>query len=181
MKMHPDSRCEAATSIEVDVLRLQPRALSLLFRMTCNVTGLRVPTATITARSDGLWRHTCFEVFLRGPQGLAYYELNFSPSTQWAAYRFNDYRSGMSIAHEIGASDIKVHANEECFELQTSVVLNNQPAILPSGEPWHLGLSAVVEERSGRLSYWALRHPPGKPDFHHSDCFAHELAATLQS
>jgi hypothetical protein len=25
-----------------------------------------------------------------------------------------------------------------------------------------------------------LAHPPGKPDFHHSDCFALELPATVR-
>jgi len=33
----------------------------------------------------------------------------------------------------------------------------------------------VIEETSGRLSYWALAHPSGKPDFHHADCFACEI------
>ena len=40
-----------------------------------------------------------------------------------------------------------------------------------------IGLSAVLEEKDGTKSYWALRHPPGKPDFHHPDCFALELPA----
>jgi hypothetical protein len=35
-----------------------------------------------------------------------------------------------------------------------------------------LALSAVIEEVDGALSYWALRHAPGKPDFHHRDTFA---------
>ena len=39
----------------------------------------------------------------------------------------------------------------------------------------HLGLSAVIEGADGSLSYWALVHPPGKPDFHNADCFALEL------
>lgn len=42
-----------------------------------------------------------------------------------------------------------------------------------------VGLSAVIEERRGAKSYWALAHPAGKPDFHHSDCFALELPAAL--
>ena len=33
----------------------------------------------------------------------------------------------------------------------------------------------VIEEINGRKSYWALKHPAGKPDFHHPDCFALEL------
>ena len=46
-----------------------------------------------------------------------------------------------------------------------------------SGDPLHIGLSAVIEEEGGRKSYWALAHPPGPPDFHHPDCFTLELAA----
>jgi hypothetical protein len=37
-----------------------------------------------------------------------------------------------------------------------------------------LGLTAVVEEENGRLSYWALKHPPGKPDFHSPEGFVLE-------
>jgi hypothetical protein len=29
-----------------------------------------------------------------------------------------------------------------------------------------LALSAVIEEAGGAKSYWALAHPPGRPDFH---------------
>ena len=50
-------------------------------------------------------------------------------------------------------------------------------AVELDGAPWRIGLSAVIEERHGRKSYWALAHPPGKPDFHHDDCFAIELPA----
>jgi hypothetical protein len=39
-----------------------------------------------------------------------------------------------------------------------------------------LALSAVVEEHDGTLSYWALKHPPGRPDFHHADGYALDLA-----
>jgi hypothetical protein len=42
-------------------------------------------------------------------------------------------------------------------------------------EPWRLGVSAVIEESDGAKSYWALKHAPGKPDFHHADSFAYEL------
>jgi hypothetical protein len=38
-----------------------------------------------------------------------------------------------------------------------------------------LGLSAVIEESNGVLSYWALKHPPGNPDFHHPDAFVLEV------
>jgi hypothetical protein len=40
---------------------------------------------------------------------------------------------------------------------------------------WQLGLTAVVEAADGSLSYWALRHPVARPDFHHRDGFAQTL------
>jgi len=39
-----------------------------------------------------------------------------------------------------------------------------------------MGLSVVVEQEDGGLAYWALKHAPGRPDFHHRDAFALELA-----
>ena len=40
---------------------------------------------------------------------------------------------------------------------------------------------AVVEESDGTRSYWALKHPPGRPDFHHAAAYALDLAATVPS
>ena len=124
---------------------------------------------------DELWRHTCFEAFVRASSGAEYYEFNFAPSTQWAAYRFSEYRSGMSVVAEAGAPSIEVQSGHNRCTLQASLKLDRLSA-LPRDTPWRLGLSAVVEDMSGCLSYWALTHPPGKPDFHHIDCFAHEFS-----
>ena len=62
-----------------------------------------------------------------------------------------------------------------CYTLQASLELDRL-SDLPRDAAWRLGLAAVIEETSGRKSYWALAHPPGKPDFHHPDCFAHEFS-----
>jgi hypothetical protein len=37
-------------------------------------------------------------------------------------------------------------------------------------------LSAVIEAADGTISYWALKHPSDRPDFHHADSFAIQLA-----
>lgn len=47
---------------------------------------------------------------------------------------------------------------------------------IPSGA-MNMGLSAVIEERDGTKSYWALAHAPGSPDFHNRDCFIATLPA----
>jgi len=171
LKRHPDSLCKAVTDIALDVA--QPRAGSLLlcYAVTGNIAGLILPAVTVPARADELWRHTCFEAFVRSALDGSYYELNFAPSTEWAAYQFSGYRTGMRVADEIGAPKIEVASTPERFTLQTTVAMSE----LAGSSRWQLGLSAVIEEANGRKSFWALAHPPGKPDFHHSDCFAGEL------
>ena len=174
LRLHPDSLCFAATQIEADVAR--PHAGSLVFSyfVTGKIGDLRIPPVVSPARTDELWRHTCFEAFVGTAANAAYYEFNFGPSTQWAAYRFSGYRSGMRVATEISAPRIDVQSSPECYTLQAALALDGLSG-LPRDAPWRLGLSAVIEETSGNRSYWALANPPGKPDFHHSDCFAHEF------
>lgn len=125
------------------------------------------PSPAPPVRTDGLWQATCFELFVK-PEGQAgYLEFNFSPSGAWAAYAFDGYRTGMRNIEITGPVIQRIDGG-------ISVSLDLPP--LPQG-PWHVGLSAIIEEHGGAKSYWALAHPPGKPDFHHADCFALELPA----
>ena len=170
LRLHPDSHCAAATRIEADVARPHPGGLILSYVVSGRISDLRTPPIVAAARADELWRHTCFEAFVRPSAGPGYYEFNFSPSTQWAAYRFDSYRSGMRVATEIGAPRIEVRSTADSYTLQAALELDG------ISFPLHLGLSAVLEETNGRKSYWALAHRPGKPDFHHSDCFTLEFS-----
>jgi hypothetical protein len=168
--LHPDSHCAAATRIEADIARPRAGSLILSYVVSGRTSDLRLPPVVAAARADALWRHTCFEAFVRPSTGPAYYEFNFSPSTQWAAYQFSGYRSGMHVATEISAPRIEARSSAATYTLQAALEFDELSS------PLHLGLSAVLEETNGRKSYWALAHPPGKPDFHHADCFALELS-----
>jgi hypothetical protein len=179
LRLHPDSRNAAAARIEVGIDRSNS-SLVLSYVLTGKMDDIRMPPVTAPARSDDLWRHTCFEAFIGASSGAAYYEFNFSPSTQWAAYRFTSHRSEMRVADEIVAPAIEVRPGSGAYTLQASLELGRLSA-LPSESVWRLGLSAVIEETGGGQSYWALAHPPGPPDFHHADCFTHELSPARQS
>jgi len=176
LRRHPDTPCPAVSRIEVGAERAVDGRLVLRFVVAGETGALRIPAATAPARADALWRHTCFEAFVRKPAEASYYEFNLAPSRQWAAYRFDDYRQGMRLASGFGAPSIEVQAEPGCFTLLATLEMATLPGV-PRDEPWQLGLSAVIEEMSGRTSYWALAHPPGRPDFHHGDCFAIALAA----
>lgn len=176
LKLHPEWHCDAATRVEVELARTQPTGLALHYLVWGRVGELRLPPVATPERVDGLWQHTCFEAFIQAPSSIAYYEFNVAPSKQWAAYRFEGYRRGMHIADEFHAPRIDIRANSTCYEL---ILLLELGALrdLPGDTSWRVGLSAVIEEASGNRSYWALEHPRGKPDFHHPECFAHEIAA----
>ena len=133
---------------------------------------LVVPAAQAPSRTDGLWQTTCFELFLRPRQGESYVEFNFSPSGQWAAYGFDGYRAGMHDLELRGNPRVKSERMGDDFGLEVELDLAGV-----SPELCRMSLSAVIEARDGRKSYWAIAHPPGKPDFHHPDCFARELPA----
>jgi hypothetical protein len=170
LRLHPDSHCDAVAAIDVSIARPRRNTLVLTYVVNGTIEALALPKVVKPARTGELWQHTCFEAFIRPAAGDAYYEFNFSPSTQWAAYRFDGYRSGMAVASEIAAPKFELRTGANSLTLQTSLQLE----ALPSPK-WRLGLSAVIEETNGGKSYWALAHPPGKPDFHHADCFALEL------
>ena len=55
-----------------------------------------LPALAGKRRADGLWRRTCFELFLQSPGREAYVEMNLSPDEGWAAYDFVRYRDGMT-------------------------------------------------------------------------------------
>jgi hypothetical protein len=175
LQLHPDCRCAAVTRITAEAVR-RGGVLSLRYAVSGDMRGLRLPPPAAHSRADGLWQHTCFEAFIRPAAGDGYCEFNLSPSTQWAAYVFDTYRDGMRPLNGLAAPPIKTLTDGGRFELRSTLALDGL-AELPGDAPWTLGLSAVIEEPDGNKSWWALAHPPGRPDFHHSDCFVLELPA----
>lgn len=167
---HPHTQVSPIASIAVDVTRDGSR-LTLAYQVTGGIPDLLLPEPAAHERIDGLWRHTCLEAFLRPQPGDAYVELNLSPSTQWALYRFAGYRHGMT-GPDMEPPSIRTEIAADRLTLDVSIDLD---AVLPRDATWCLGLAAVIEELGGGKSYWALAHPSGPPDFHHQHCFTLQL------
>jgi len=150
--------------------------LSFSYTLEGELEDLRIPPPVPPRRTDGLWQSTCFEAFLQAsPSSPTYYEFNFSPSGEWAAYRFAGYREGMEPVKPFEAPRIILRQKANRLELDVRVGLSGVPAPGEGGE-CRLALSAVIEDLQGGRSYWAVAHPPGKPDFHHPGSFAVKLA-----
>ncbi|PWT74148.1 MAG: hypothetical protein C5B46_04530 [Proteobacteria bacterium] len=167
---HPFSRWHWVSRARVQVDRPTASKLELRYFIEGDVEQMLLPARAPQSRADGLWQHTCFEVFIEAGSGSAYYELNFSPSTRWAAYRFDGYRQGMTQVSDARAPDISVHQTRDRFMLAVAVDLDHLRD-LPRTAALRLALAAVVEDVDHRISYWALAHAPGKPDFHRAEGF----------
>lgn len=144
-------------------------SLWLTYLIEAPAEKLIIPKPAKPRRTDGLWQTTCLEMFVAG-DGESYSEFNFSPSGEWAAYGFAEYRGTPEPTYFDKPPEAHFHDERHYWMLSAGVHW-----AVPAGA--RIGLSAVIEETDGTKSYWALRHPPGRPDFHHPDCFALTLGA----
>ncbi len=148
--------------------------LLVSYCLEADLKRLRIAPPTMPRFTDELWRHTCFELFV-GRQGeMPYLEFNFSPSGQWAVYAFTRYRERMpleTLVGEAGAPEVTVKQSAHALQLSAVARLGGWS---PAGQ-FRVGISAVLENIEGALSYWALEHPGPQPDFHHPDAWVLEL------
>jgi hypothetical protein len=165
---HPDTPASAVESVTVFAKRTAEE-LWLRYQAECELNALNLPGPLEPDRCDELWQTTCFEVFIAdaGKDSAGYAEFNFAPSSQWAAYHFDSYRENMTALEMAVVPEILLDVSESHFALEVTVPMN--------GSGQRLAISAVIEETDGTKSYWALAHPPGKPDFHATACFAATL------
>ncbi len=199
LRCHPDTPCGPLSGIEVEVVRVRALKLQIRYVLVGNWRKVRLKLRP-QDKGDELWRHTCFEAFVRVGGEEGYLEYNLAPTGDFAAWRFDRYREGMAPAKEVGLSILDTQRRWEPLDKDRRTLLKQagfdtlerfEPSFyslkaelsfsnamgLAVAEPWQVGLSTVVEEMNGRISYWALAHPSGKPDFHHPDCFALKLPA----
>lgn len=178
---HPAVPGPAGLAVAVDRMPADDpaRPLRLRYRVLGDPAALRWPAPLppgVAPRQDGLWRHTCFEAFIAGPaaSGTAYREFNFAPSGAWAAYRFDGYRAGMRPEPLAVEPRIVAQRMADGAALEVAIAW---PALPDHAAPrrLRLGLTAVLEAADGSLSYWALRHPAERPDFHNDGGFQLEV------
>lgn len=170
LRPHPSHAGGAIDRIVAAVaLELRRSKLRFRFRAEGDISRLTVPAREAARRADGLWQHTCFETFLRADADDGYHELNFSPSGAWAAYRFSGRRAGME-SPALPAPGIELACRAEVLEMSATVAFGSLTSLARSSLI-HVGLAAVIEERDGSLSYWALAHCAARPDFHDPKTF----------
>ena len=148
----------------------RPDLLRIDYRATDPECAILWPAPAV-GRADNLWQHSCFEAFIGTTTTSAYAEYNLASSGAWAAYVFDDYRSGM---RELALAAPPLITQSAPGHWTAELDLGGLAALIGPA-PWRLAITAVIEATDGSRSYWSLAHPIGKPDFHHADCFAARL------
>jgi hypothetical protein len=171
---HPCAPSRWVRTVQARLSEADDGGLAITYSLEGDVSRLCLPVPCAPGRVDGLWQHTCFEAFISVKGAPVYHEFNFSPSGQWAAYAFKGYRDSAPLLPD---PNPKIKSRILGNRLELDALIDRSCLPPTSAETSILfGLSAVIEEDDGVLSYWALRHPSTRPDFHHPDSFILELS-----
>ena len=139
--------------------------LRLAYTVRGNIAALRIASAATPGPANGLWQQTCLEAFAAADGDSAYREFNFSPSGQWAIFRFASERIRATPAS--GVEDAPMTHTKASADRLTLTAELPWTTLPENALVLHMAVSAVIEEVDGRFSYWALHHPVQHPDFHH--------------
>ncbi len=167
-RLHPfPGQDSGGVNIQGTIARTD-QAMALSFLLQGNLDDLVLPAATEWTRCDNLWQSTCLELFWAEEGEKNYWELNLAPTGAWNIYAFTDYRTGMRQEDRIAAPFVTINRTADSFSLTTELEIGKLHA---DNAPLRVGVSAVLQHRDTRLSYWALAHPEERPDFHAPQTF----------
>lgn len=157
---HPTAVDAPAIDIYAVATIISSGRISFNYRVRGDVQRIRLPAKSVPERTDELWRRTCFEAFVATKNSERYAELNFSPSSRWAAYAFDHYRYGMQSLPVVKAPSIQVKLDADVLAVDVALQMRSLAADSV------VGFAAVIEDLDGRISHWALAHAGPKADFH---------------
>ena len=170
--LKPFSSVGLPITIKGSIGRLSNR-FTIGYSLTGALLELVIPApAYLPERRDNIWQETCFEFFLGLKDYDRYWEFNLSPSGHWNVYRFNAYREDMQEETAFTSLPFNVINSTDAFLLDLAFDLDK---IIPAGDTLKAGISAVIKQRDGNTTHWALAHPDQKADFHRRESFIIEL------
>jgi hypothetical protein len=167
----------ASLQLRGQVARSAANLLCISYTLQGNLAALLLPEQSAQpTRKNLLWQYTCFEFFVAPAGAPRYWEINLSPSGDWNVYAFAGYRAGMQEEPALTVLPFTIKQQPTSLLLELSFPL---ATIISPGQPLDLGISAVLQDRNGQRSFWALTHPDSvQPDFHWRASFSLSVPAS---
>lgn len=163
---HPKNPPVLNNAVTVE-LATKENKLQLIYTLHNPQAGLLIPPPARPVKRDKLWQHTCCEAFLGLIDQSDYLEFNFSPSGEWVAYAFSNYREQCDWQNP-PTPDISIMQTDSTLRLEAIIRLDTLPAAFQN-QPLELGISTVLEDKQRNIAYLALTHATENPDFHRRD------------
>ncbi len=160
---HPKYPAHKHLSLSADINIIKDKC-HICYNVSGDIEDIIISDERKAQFRDELWKMTCFEMFIEYDDGPHYYEYNFAPNGDWAAYHFDNYRDGM---RPINIMQPEIVMERDIGMIKVDVTLDITD--LPEG-PLNIGLFAMTFSEDDR-SFWALHHSEDTPNFHQKDCF----------
>ena len=153
--------------------------LTLHYSLAGEIEAVALPQASVTpCRKDELWKATCFEFFLAIQDQPGYWEFNMSPSGDWNVYHMDAYRrTGFREETSMQQLAFELHKELGAFTLHATVDL---ASMIQEAQSLEMGITAILQTRDGKETYWALTHAAPQADFHLRKSFVLMLAGQTQ-
>ncbi|MEA5623766.1 DOMON-like domain-containing protein [Nostoc sp. UHCC 0251] len=168
----PSTRSLPNLKIAGDIAR-NGNKLTICYMLEGNFKEIVIaPPSNTPSRKHKLWQDTCFEFFLGIKDSARYWEFNLSPAGHWNVYRFDGYRQGMQeeTAFENLAFNVQNQADGLILVLDVDL-----EKIISAEQAIEVGITTVIKDRDGEVTYWALTHQGAEADFHLRDSFIVKL------
>ena len=164
LKPHVDNP-PVALSLVASMSRPEKSKWSLIYELAGCTDSVIFPNESLSGKGRSLWEETCFEFFVRHPEG-EYLECNFSPTGQWSCFTFSGYRCGMEDVDLRNDPKIVVDNHSERFRLEVLLDLGGVGLSKYSEPDLVIAITVVLKMRDQRYCYYALDFADGQPDFH---------------
>lgn len=126
-------------------------------------------------RIIGLWKKSCFELFLRSGNPQEYLEFNLSPNGDWNCFIFNEEINELTEYNELLKIDFTANLKDDEFTLELSIDRNDLPVIHRDFQNVEFSTTSVLLINDGdevfKESFWAINHCDTRPNFHHPDSY----------
>ena len=160
--------------ISGDISR-QASALSIVFDLSGDLSQIELSgSLKDPTRSIGLWKTTCFEIFIGLKGSPKYWEVNLSPTGDWNVFSFSSYRNrenGNRLIEADGFSDLPFTSDRQA-DRYTLCLQRGLDALFSTRDALEIGISAVVKSLgNASLSFWSLNHKGDRADFHQRETF----------
>lgn len=161
------------TVVQAEV-RVFPAKVAISYSVQGPEPLLLPPVAEVPQFKKDLWQHTCFEFFVRPSSMKNYLEFNFSPSGNWAVFAFSSYRTALESFDPTGmVVGVQQTPSAKGVHVEATIDRTALNQHFQQDKIWEFrcSVTAVLENRDQKLTYWALTHGKIKPDFHLPETF----------